>query len=252
MGYRLELISEEENPARPESWTSRIDERVAAIIPMHVHSNIGLVTPVTAIAAAARDAGAISILDICQSAGIIPIDLPAFGVDAAIGSCVKWLCGGPGAGYLWVRGDLIAEIEPVGVGWFSHADPFEFDIRDFRYADDAKRFWGGTPSIAPYVLATGGIETISGIGVDVIFSHNRQFIEAFADAAEVGIAMSGRGGTMGLTARDIEATAATLGAMNCRFDRRGPIIRLSPHIYNGLDEARDLGSALRGQGLALV
>ncbi|WP_432767926.1 MAG: aminotransferase class V-fold PLP-dependent enzyme [Sphingopyxis sp.] len=252
LGYRLDLIPEDEDPSSPETWTRRIDGSVAAVVAMHVHSNLGLIAPAAAIAAAARGAGAVSILDICQSAGIVPIDLPMLGVDAAIGSCVKWLCGGPGAGYLWVRGDRLADFAPVNVGWFSHADPFAFDIHDFRYADDARRFWGGTPSIAPYVLATAGIEAIAEIGVDAVFAHNRAFIAAFADAAEVDLDVGGRGGTLCLTAADIAAVADALTRLPCRFDRRGTVLRLSPHIYNTVGEAEAIGQRLRGQRLALA
>jgi selenocysteine lyase/cysteine desulfurase len=111
---------------------------------------------------------------------------------------------------------------------------------------------GSRTSIAPYVLATGGIETSADIGIDAIFAHNRQWIQVFAEAAEVEIDMTARGGTMGLTADGIDVVAATLDARGCRFDRRARIIRLSPHIYNGLEEARELGSALRGENLALI
>ncbi|WP_447763505.1 aminotransferase class V-fold PLP-dependent enzyme [Sphingopyxis panaciterrae] len=251
-GYRLELIPEDADPSQPESWLDRIGPHVAAVVPMHVHSNSGLIAPVAAIAEAARANGSLTILDICQSTGIVPIDLQAFGVDAAIGSCVKWLCGGPGAGFVWVRRDLIAEIEPVDVGWFSHVNPFEFDIRDFRYAGDALRFWGGTPSIAPYVQAIVGVEECSDIGAAARLAHNRDFIAVLADAAEAPIDMTGRGGTMCLQAPDIEALAQALAEIGCRFDRRAAVIRLSPHIYNGLEEARALGGVLRGTGFSLA
>lgn len=252
LGYRLELIPEDQNPSLPETWVARINPQVAAVVAMHVHSNIGVVAPVREIADAARSAGALAVLDVCQSGGILPINLAASGMDAAIGSCVKWLCGGPGAGYLWVREKLIAGMEPVNVGWFSHESPFEFDIRDFRYANDARRFWGGTPSVAPFVLATGGIATIADIGVDTILAHNRAFVEAFAAAADVRLNMQQRGGTLCLTAPNMEAVAARLTGLSCRFDQRGPVLRLSPHIFNEMGEATELGTALRGCGVGLI
>ena len=252
MGYRLELIAEEEMPSLPETWTQRIDGRVAAVVAMHVHSNSGRVAPLAEIAGAARSAGALAVADICQSAGVLPIALRETGVDAAIGSCVKWLCGGPGAGFLWLRGERIGEFAPLGVGWFSHDQPFEFDIRDFRYAQDAKRFWGGTPSIAPYVLATSGIETIAGIGVEAILAHNRALVETIGAAAGIELDMSDRGGTLCLRTDDADAAAAALAEHGCRFDRRANVLRLAPHVHNDEREAEIVGDALRGRDAALV
>ena len=252
LGYRLELIPEECNPVDPQSWADRIGPHVAAVVPMHVHSNSGLVSPTAEIAALARAAGAISVVDACQAVGILPVTPRAWGVDALIGSSVKWLCGGPGAGFLWVRHELIEELEPVQVGWYSHADPFAFDIRDFRYADDARRFWGGTPAPAPCVLAASGIETVLGIGQTNILAANRALIAALAEAAEIEFDMADRGGTLCLTGGDISAVEAELRALGCRFDRRRDIVRLSFHIWNDMDQAREIGAALRGHGLRLA
>ena len=147
LGYRLELIPEERDPGDLQTWADAIGPHVAAVVPMQVHSNSGRVSPVAGIARLARAAGALCVVDICQAIGILPVEPALWGVDAVVGSSVKWLCGGPGAAFLWVRADLIRALEPINAGWFSHADPFAFDIRDFRYADDARRFWGGTPAV---------------------------------------------------------------------------------------------------------
>ena len=103
LGYRLELLPEDRNPADPQTWADALGPHVAAVVPMHVHSNSGLVSPTAEIAAMARAAGAISVVDACQAVGILAVTPRAWGVDALIGSSVKWLCGGPGAGFLWVR-----------------------------------------------------------------------------------------------------------------------------------------------------
>jgi kynureninase len=252
LGYRLELIPEDRNPVDPQSWADALGPHVAAVVPMHVHSNSGLVSPTAEIAALARAAGAISVVDACQAVGILPVNPRAWGVDALIGSSVKWLCGGPGAGFLWVRHDLIEDLEPVQVGWFSHADPFAFDIRDFRYADDARRFWGGTPAPAPCVLAASGIETVLGMGIESILAANRALIAAMGQAAEIEIAMADRGGTLCLTCDDADAAEAALRAIGCRFDRRRDIMRLSFHVWNDMDQAQAIGAALRGRGMRLA
>jgi kynureninase len=236
LGFRLRLI--EGDPTELAAWAAAIGPDTAAVVVMHVHSNSGAVAPVGEIAALARAAGAMTIADVAQSAGILPLDLPAWGVDAVVGSCVKWLCGGPGAGWLWAPPAVCAVAKPIEIGWFSHEDPFEFDIRDFRYAPDARRFWGGTPSIAPYALATAGIETIAGIGVETALAHNRALTDRLVERTGdrwFDPDRSGFGGTLAITAG--EAVEAALRAAGARFDRRGPRLRLSFHAYNSEDEA---------------
>lgn len=249
-GYRLKLI--DGDPAAPSTWHEAIDDRVAAVVAMHVHSNSGRVSPIADIAARCRALGAISIVDIAQSAGLIPIDVRHWGVDALIGSCVKWLCGGPGAGFLWASPDLIDRSTPINVGWFSHAEPFAFDIDDFRYAPDARRFWGGTPSIAPYAIATAGIGTIAAAGVPATLAHNRDLITIFADAAGASLDMAGRGGTLCLIADDIDNFARALTAADMRIDRRGDILRISFHLWNDPSEAHRAGLIARDFAVRLA
>lgn len=226
LGLRLRLF--DGDPADIATWEAALTPDVAVVVVMHVHSNTSIVSPVAEIAALARARGIFSLIDVAQSAGILPIDVAAWQADALIGSCLKWLCGGPGAGFLWCPHDL----KPLNVGWFSHENPFEFDIRDFRYASDARRFWGGTPSVAPYVLATTGIRTISEIGVETILRHNRALI-ARIDPTD----RSGKGGTLCHKPSDMEKTMAALTAAGCHFDRRGDLLRLSFHIYNTEQDA---------------
>jgi len=250
LGYRLKLI--DGDPAAPSTWNDAIDDRVAAVVAMHVHSNSGLVSPIAEISARARAAGAISIIDVAQSVGIMPVDVERWDVDALVGSCVKWLCGGPGAGFLWVSAELVGECAPIDIGWFSHAEPFAFDIDDFHYAPDARRFWGGTPSIAPYVVANAAIDTISTIGLPKIFAHNRQLTDIFAKAAGVDLDMRMRGGTLCLKADHVEALATALIEAGARFDRREDVIRLSFHIWNEPVEAARLGDIARGFEIRLA
>jgi selenocysteine lyase/cysteine desulfurase len=245
LGYRLELLPEDVDPGDPQSWIDAIDERVAAVVPMHVHSNSGVVSPIVEIATAARRHGVFSIVDAAQSVGILPVTPRAWGVDAVLGTSVKWLCGGPGAPFLWVRRELVAEIEPIDVGWFSHENPFAFDVRDFRYAGDARRFWGGTPTIAPFSLATTGIETIAAIGVDTALEWNRTLIAHLEVAADRRFDMANQGGTLCLAAEDIEGLATALGDAGCRFDRRGDVVRASFHVWNSIEDAELVGGILR-------
>ncbi|TCM21675.1 kynureninase [Novosphingobium sp. PhB165] len=252
LGLTPRFILAHEDPSDPATWARHCDGSVAAIIAMHVHSNSGLVSPVTEIAALARKHGALSILDVAQSAGILPIAAREWGVDAMIGSCVKWLCGGPGAAYLHVRAERIPALEPLDVGWFAHETPFAFDIHDFRYASDARRFQGGTPSVAPFALAAEGIRTVLAIGQDALLANNRACIAAFEEEAGQSLDWSARGGTLCLTCDDPTVATQALRAAGFAHDFRGAILRASFHGWNRPEEARAFARTLCEAGVALT
>jgi kynureninase len=242
-------------PHRPDdaaAWAAALTDDVRAVLVTHVHSNSGRVAPVAEVARLCAERDILCIVDVAQSAGILPLDLPALGAGVVLGSCVKWLCGGPGAGFLWIRPDLVSRLEPDDVGWFSHADPFEMDIHSFRYANDARRFWGGTPSVASYVVAAASLRVIHELGVGQILAHNRRLIAAFTEA--LPIAWHARlpawptGGTLciPLGAHQPAITAA-LRAAGVQFDCRGDVVRLSFHTCNSIDEAALVARAWHGE-----
>jgi kynureninase len=246
LGFRRHLISGDAHDF--SVWEDALNDRVAAVVSTHVHSNSGTLEPVRQITQRCRELGILSIVDVAQSVGIVPISIQEFAADVVVGSCVKWLCGGPGAGFMWIRPELLQRMMPVDVGWFSHRDPFEFDIRRFEYAPDSRRFWGGTPSIAPYVLANHGIETLQRIGIDAINAHNRRlariFLELIPEYYAKQIRLEAIGGTLclALGAR-AGSVAAALRAGGHFIDARGSRLRLSFHVYNGDEDARNLGQA---------
>ncbi len=239
LGFELSLIPSQLPAGDPQIWADAINDGADCALITHVHSNTGVRSPVGDITKICREKGVVSIVDIAQSAGVIPINLNAWQADMVIGSCVKWLCGGPGAGFMWVNANHSDTLSPRDVGWFSHENPFEFDIQDFRYAEGAKRFWGGTPSAAPYAFALGGIETALEIGVDTIREHNIALMQTVKP--EIGPA--GTGGTLCIPISDAQDTA--LKAAGCQFDRRGDVARLSFHIYNSRDEANIVSDILK-------
>jgi selenocysteine lyase/cysteine desulfurase len=245
LGYRLELLPAAADPGELAVWEQAMGGEVGMVVAMHVHSNSGVVAPVPEICALAQARGIFSVIDVAQSAGVVPIDLALWKADSVIGSCVKWLCGGPGAGWLWIDPAVLPRLEPLDVGWFSHADPFEFDIEDFRYAPDARRFWGGTPSVAPYAAATAGIEAIAAIGVETVWRHNRALITRLSDRLPPDILEKAHRGAIGGTlCLALPEAAAALTAAGCRFDRRGDTLRLSFHIYNTEGDADRVAECL--------
>lgn len=249
LGFETRLIPAAQSPGDAETWERHLDADVAAVVTMHVHSNTGVTSPIPEIAAMARRHGALSIVDVAQSAGILPVTPREWGVDALVGSSVKWLCGGPGAAWLWLRHSLTPTIEPLDLGWFGHEDPYEFDIRAFRHAPDARRFQGGSPSIAPFALALAGIETLTGIGQPAILAHNRTCIAAFAAAVDRTIDMDGLGGTLCLEFEDVARLHETLAPRGFRYDVRGQCLRASFHAWNDPEEAILLGRTIAEAGL---
>src|SRR5580658_3305767 len=109
----------------------------------------------------AHEKGALVLLDCYQSAGTVPLKLKEWGCDLACGGSVKWACGGPGAGYLYVRPDLLDKLKPMATGWFAHAEPFAFDMGPMRYAGDAWRMIGGTPAVPAVYTARAGWDTVA-------------------------------------------------------------------------------------------
>jgi selenocysteine lyase/cysteine desulfurase len=232
-------------------WKQELTADIRVALVTHVHSNSGRVAPVAAIVRICAERDILCVVDVAQSAGILPLDIPALGADVVLGSCVKWLCGGPGAGFAWIRPELLPQLEPVDVGWFSHADPFEMDIESFRYAADARRFWGGTPSIAPFVMAAASLRVIRDLKIENVLAHNRQLMRAFD--GELAPRWRARlpdwpcGGTLCIAAgAELPAVAAALTAVGVQFDARGDVIRISFHACNTVDDALRVARAWNG------
>ncbi|MEM6583954.1 MAG: aminotransferase class V-fold PLP-dependent enzyme [Pseudomonadota bacterium] len=250
-GFGLKMLPADMDVLSPAVWSDFLTQDVAAALVTHVHSNTGLKTPVAEICALAATKGIVSIVDVAQSAGVVPIDLSQWQADFVIGSCVKWLCGGPGAGYLWIAGHRLPSSEPTDVGWFSHEDPFEFDINSFRYAEDALRFWGGTPSVAPFVVATNAVEQLCDIGIDTIRLHNLRLTDRLieqrsSEHVATPLDHDSRGGTVVLRfpSDQLAVVRNQLTEARVAFDVRPTGIRLSPHIYNDLQEIETVVAAL--------
>lgn len=237
-GFYLKFIPAGADTSDITVWEQQMTSDVGMVLITHVQSNNGRQLPVQEVTELSRGKGVLSLVDIAQSAGILPISLRAWQADFVVGSCVKWIGGGPGAAFMWVAPEVIERCEPRNVGWFSHADPFEFDIHHFSYADDALRFWGGTPSVYPYGVAAHSIEFINDTGVSKIRAHNLaladKIIQTISPATLVSPAEPElRSGTVIVHFGDRHETVANkLQEQQVHFDRREKGIRLSPHLYN--------------------
>ena len=222
-----------------------IDERTLLVPISHVLFKSGEIQDVEAIVLRAHEAGAHVVLDAYQSAGILPLDVTALAVDFAVGGSVKWLCGGPGNGWLYVRPDLAARLEPTVTGWQAHAEPFAFE-EELRYADGAARFLTGTPNVPALYAATAGYDLIEEVGVARIREQSLRQTDLLVElAGAAGFEMRSpleherRGGTVTVHVPEYAAVHRELGVREivCDF-RPGAGIRLGPHFFNSDDELR--------------
>jgi kynureninase len=243
LGYEPLCVAGEDGRLPLPAWDRHLTTDVALAHVTHVSSDDGRCVDVAGVLRLCRERDILAVVDIAQSAGAMPLDLRAWGATFATGTCVKWLCGGPGASFLWVRDDILPELRPIDVGWFSHARPFDLDIDRYEFAPDARRFWGGTASVLPFAVATASIEVIEALGIERIRAHSLAATRRLRDAARAaGLAVrtpdddDERGGTIAIGFRDDEAAVRKLGARGVQVDRRRRGVRLSPHVYNTMDE----------------
>jgi kynureninase len=222
-----------------------IDERTLLVPITHVLFKTGEIQDVAAIVKRAHEVGAHVILDAYQSAGIVPLDVTALNVDFAVGGSVKWLCGGPGNGWLYVRPDLAEVLEPTFVGWQAHARPFGFEP-ELEYARGVARFLTGTPNVPAHYAGTAGYDLIEEIGVDRIRQNSMRQTELLIDLLDEACfdVMSPRdrdrrGGTVTVRTPEFEAVHKELAERQILCDFRPDVgLRLGPHYYNTDDELR--------------
>jgi kynureninase len=222
-----------------------IDERTLLVPISHVLFRTGEIQEAGAVVARAHEVGALVVLDAYQSVASVPLDVTALAVDFAVGGSVKWLCGGPGAGWLYVRPDLAERLEPTFTGWQAHARPFAFEP-EHDYATGAARFLTGTPNVPALYAATAGYDIVEEAGVEAIRRHSMRLtalLVELLDAAGFEVVSpldpERRGGTVVVRTPEFEAVQRELDARNIVCDARPDAgIRLGPHFFNTEDEIR--------------
>jgi kynureninase len=222
-----------------------IDERTLLVPITHVLFKTGEIQDVEAIVRRAHQVGAHVILDAYQSAGIVPLEVTELNVDFAVGGSVKWLCGGPGNGWLYVRPDLADVLEPTFMGWQAHARPFAFEP-ELEYAAGVARFLTGTPNVPALYAATAGYDLIEEIGVDRIRANSLRQTQLLIDLLETaGFEVASprdparRGGTVTVRTPEFEAVDRELAERQILCDFRPDAgIRLGPHYFNTDEELR--------------
>jgi kynureninase len=225
-----------------------IDEDTAIVPISHVLFRSSTLVDVRPIVERAHSVGALVVLDTYQSAGTIPFSVTDLGVDAAVGGSVKYLCGGPGNGYLYVAPHLVERLRPASLGWFGHARPFDFAFEEVDYAPGIGRFMGGTPNVPAAYAAAPAYQAILEVGVDRIRKRSLSLTQPLLEGAvERGFSVRSpespqeRGGHVTIDPGDAERVANELIGRGFVVDHRpGFGIRVGPHFYNTADECASL------------
>lgn len=254
-GARIHVVPTDGVQVDTARLLEAIDEETLVVPISHVTYKSHFLQDAAAICARAREVGALVVLDTYQSLGTVPLDVAALGVDFVCGGSVKWLCGGPGAGYLYVRPDLLPTLEPKITGWAAHAAPFAFETGPQRYAPDIRRMLHGSPSVAAFWCATAGYELLLECGVENVRRWSQRLTERLrANLLAQGFRIHGpedprrRGGTITVGLAPDENGPAFVKALEARgilVDHRpGAGVRVSPHYYTLEDEMDEFVEAL--------
>jgi len=244
-GARVEILPSEDGIHAPlERLLAAIDETTLLVPISLVLFRSSSIVDAEAIIERAHSVGAHVILDCFQAAGTMPIDLHALHVDFAVGGVLKWLCGGPGVGYLYVRPDLRDKLSPSLTGWLAHRRPFEFELGPVDARDDSFRFLNGTPHIPALYACQPGLEILAQAGIQRIREKSMRQTERLI----AGVLARGwnirtprspfvRGGTVSVNCPHAKEVKSELIAREILVDYRpGAGVRLSPHFYNRDEE----------------
>lgn len=263
LGARVLTVPSEDGLTIPlDRMLAAIDEQTRLVSVSHILYKSSFIQDLHAITQRAHQVGAMVVADIYQSAGCVPVDVRAIGVDFATGGSVKWLCGGPGAGYLYVKREHWPNLEPKITGWMAHKEPFGFDSGKIEYADDAFRFMQGTPNVPAMYAARSGYEIVNEVGVENIRTKSiRQTAILIELADEAGFTINcprrehERGGTVSIDVPNGYEVTKELLRRDFLLDfRPGAGIRIAPHFYTNDTELelviREIQSISVGHALA--
>ena len=240
-GARVRMVKTDDGITVP---TERLLEAITddtLLVPIsHVIFRSSYINDAKAIIEKAHKVGAHVVLDTYQSLGTLPVDVSALNVDFACGGVLKWLCGGPGVGYLYVRPDLGKKLEPKFTGWTAHQSPFGFEIGPIRYTDPPYRFMNGTPHIPSLEAARPGLKIIAEVGIGRIREKSRRQTARLIELADKhGWRVNTprdperRGGTVSIDMPDSQEVCNQLLKRDILVDWRPKAgVRMSPHFYN--------------------
>ncbi len=245
-GARVHMVKTDDGIEVPtERLLDAIDETTLLVPVSHVIFRSSYINDAEAICEKAHRVGAHVILDTFQSLGSgVPVNVQALNVDFACGGVLKWLCGGPGTAYLYVRPDLARELEPKFTGWLAHENPFGFEIGATRYAQGPYRFLNGTPNVPALYAAMPGLKILRELDMNQVREKSKRLTARIISMAEqrgwrisAPRAAERRGGTVAVDMPNSKEVCAELLKRDILVDwRPGAGVRMSPHFYNRDDE----------------
>jgi kynureninase len=221
------------------AFAQAIDSRTALVVTSHVYYTTGAIQDVGAVAELAHERGALCLIDAYQSVGQVPLNARELDVDVILTGSLKWLLGGQGLAYVYVRESLVERLQPTAVSWFGVEDQFAFDSTELRLRSDARRFEMGTPAVPTVYTARAGLELIREVGVDRI----RRRVSALTEDLRERILAEGMGvrsaaerearsGILMIEHEDPVGAVRRLAEAGVICDYRPGAVRLSPHFYN--------------------
>jgi kynureninase len=244
-GARVHMVKTDDGITVPiERLLDAIDEQTLLVPVSHVIFRSSYIQNAKAIIEKAHKVGAHVVLDTFQSLGTVPVDVQELDVDFACGGVLKWLCGGPGVGYLYVRPNLGTKLQPKFTGWFAHQNPFGFEVGPTRYSEPPFRFMNGTSHIPALEAARPGLKIIAEVGVDRIRKKSKRQTSRLIELASVhGWRVNSprdaehRGGTVSIDMPDAEAVCGELLKRDILVDYRPKAgVRMAPHFYSKDEE----------------
>jgi kynureninase len=240
-GARVRMVKTDDGITVPtERLLDAINDDTLLVPISHVIFRSAYINDAKAIIEKAHKVGAHVVLDTYQSLGTLPVDVSGLNVDFACGGVLKWLCGGPGVGYLYVRPDLGKKLEPKFTGWTAHQNPFGFEIGPIRYTDPPYRFMNGTPHIPSLEAARPGLKIIAQVGIETIREKSKRQTARLIELADKhGWRVNTprdpekRGGTVSIDMPDSQEVCNQLLSRDILIDWRPTAgVRMSPHFYN--------------------
>jgi kynureninase len=244
-GARVEIIPSEDGIRIPlERVLAAIDESTLLVPISHVLFRSSCIIDARAVIERAHRVGAHVVLDTFQAAGTIPVDVRALGADFCVGGVLKWLCGGPGVAYLYVREDLRAKLKPALTGWVAHQRPFSFEVGPIDRRADSFRYLNGTPHIPALYACQPGLEILNKVGISAIREKSMRMTARIISGAQsrgwrvhTPLDPAERAGTVSVDSPHSAEVTRELLARDILVDYRPKAgIRLSPHFYNREEE----------------
>lgn len=255
IGARVEVVPSVDGVSVPlERILDAIDSETCLVALAHTSYRSSWRVDARAMVEHAHAKGAQVLLDVYQSAGVVQLNAAEWNVDFLIGGTIKWLCGGPSCGYLYVRPDLHRDLRPRLTGWVAHDSPFDFAHAPMRYAKSVRRFAQGTPSIPALYSAIPGLEIIESVGVPEIAAESQRRTQWMIEFAQqrgwtinTPLEKNQRGGSVMIGVENAQLVAERLAERRVFVDwRPGAGLRISPHFFNTDEEIEEALNILAG------